>query len=308
MFDLDTLDPDKTISNRIDFSYYFDVEYGNPNGDPDADGAPRIDDEVGTAFCTDVSLKRKVRDYVMMTMEGVDGYDIYIKRDVPLNVSDQRALDEFDITLPELEKLKKSDPYADVRIRDFMCRTFYDVRTFGAVMTTYSKGAFSCAGVRGPVQLGYARSLDVVYPIDNTITRQAITTVEDAARKNNEFGHRTILPYALFRVNGHIMPSEAEKVTGFSERDLGLFFNALECAFDFGYSSTRGDMAPRALIAFKHESKYGNAAPHRLLACVHCEKKPDVVAPRGYSDYEPVSVDEAAVAKLSKNVEVMRLI
>ncbi len=308
MYDINTLDPDKIISNRYDFVYFFDVSYGNPNGDPDADGAPRMDDEVGKGLCTDVSLKRKVRDYVATTMEGIDGYDIYIKRGVPLNTSDERALDEFGITLPDLVNLKKEDAAADVRITDFMCRTFYDIRTFGAVMTTYSKASLPCAGVRGPVQVGLASSVDVVNPIDFTITRQAITTVEDATRKNNEMGHRTILPYGLYRVHGHIDPTEAERTTGFSERDLGIFFNALERMFDFGHSSMRGDMAPRALIVFKHGSKFGNVGSHRLLECVHCEKKPGVVAPRSYDDYNPVTVDEDAVRKLSSNVEVLRLI
>ena len=190
-----------TIKNRYDFVVYFDVENGNPNGDPDAGNMPRIDPETSLGIVTDVCLKRKIRNYVETVKEGERGFEIYIKDGVPLNASDRRALDEFGVGTDDkaIKKLKKDDPALDEKIRDFMCETFYDVRTFGAVMTTFVKGALNCGQVRGPVQLTFARSVDPIIPQEVTITRVAITTEADAEKKGTEMGRKYVVPYALYR-------------------------------------------------------------------------------------------------------------
>lgn len=196
-----------TIKNRYDFVVYFDVENGNPNGDPDAGNMPRIDPETSLGIVTDVCLKRKIRNYVETVKEGERGFEIYIKDGVPLNASDRRALDEFGVGTDDkaIKKLKKDDPALDEKIRDFMCETFYDVRTFGAVMTTFVKGALNCGQVRGPVQLTFARSVDPIIPQEVTITRVAITTEADAEKKaprwvaSTWFPMRSIAGRATFR-------------------------------------------------------------------------------------------------------------
>ena len=190
------------IKNRYDFVVYFDVENGNPNGDPDAGNMPRIDPETGYGIVTDVCLKRKIRNYVETAKEGEPGFDIYIKEGVPLNASDNRALEALGADAKDIKKLKKDDPTLDEKIRDFMCGTFFDVRTFGAVMTTFVKGALNCGQVRGPVQLTFARSVDPIIPQEVTITRVAITTEADAEKKGTEMGRKYVVPYALYRGEG----------------------------------------------------------------------------------------------------------
>ena len=188
----------EAIKNRYDFVILFDVENGNPNGDPDAGNMPRVDPETGYGLVTDVCLKRKIRNYVETLKEDEDGYRIYIKDGVPLNRSDKAAITALGIS-EDLKAAKKSDPEIDRKLRDYMCANYYDIRTFGAVMTTFVKGALNCGQVRGPVQIGFARSIDRIVPQEVTITRVAITTEADAEKKGTEMGRKHIVPYALYR-------------------------------------------------------------------------------------------------------------
>ena len=216
----------EAIKNRYEFVVLFDVENGNPNGDPDAGNMPRIDPETGYGLVTDVCLKRKIRNYVEMVKDGVPGYRIYIKDGVPLNASDREACEYLGIEASKeaLKAAKKNDEHIDEKIRDFMCQNFYDIRTFGAVMTTFVKGALNCGQVRGPVQLGFARSVDPILPQEVTITRVAITTEADAENKGTEMGRKYIVPYGLYRVEGYVSANLARKTTGFSEDDLNLLW------------------------------------------------------------------------------------
>lgn len=280
------------ISNRYEFVILFDVENGNPNGDPDAGNMPRIDPETGYGLVTDVCLKRKIRNYVE-TVKGdaATGYRIYIKDNVPLNTSDKEACAYVGVDPDKLKEAKKKDDKLDEKLRDFMCKNFFDIRTFGAVMTTFVKGALNCGQVRGPVQLGFARSIDPILPQEVTITRVAITTEADAEKKGTEMGRKYIVPYALYRCEGYVSANLARKTTGFSEEDLELLWQAILNMFDSDHSAARGKMAVRELIIFKHDSELGNAPAHKLFELVKAEKKENVTAPRSYSDYR-VSVDE----------------
>lgn len=291
------------ISNRYDFVVYFDVENGNPNGDPDAGNMPRVDPESGYGLVTDVCLKRKIRNYIDTVKEGDSGFEIYIKEGVPLNTSDKRAFDHFDIDPKEIKKMKKDDPDLDVKLRDFMCKTFFDVRTFGAVMTTFVKNNLNCGQVRGPVQLTFARSVDPIIPQEVTITRVAITTEEDATKKSNEMGRKYMVPYGLYRCEGFVSANLARKTTGFSEDDLELLWNAVINMFEFDHSAARGKMAVRSLIVFKHDSELGNAPSYKLFDAVSIKKKAGIEAPRSFNDYEAVAIDEAAIPE---GVEVIR--
>ena len=286
----------EAIKNRYEFVVLFDVENGNPNGDPDAGNMPRIDPETGYGLVTDVCLKRKIRNYVEMVKESVPGYRIYIKDGVPLNASDREACEYLGIEASKeaLKAAKKNDEHIDEKIRDFMCQNFYDIRTFGAVMTTFVKGALNCGQVRGPVQLGFARSVDPILPQEVTITRVAITTEADAENKGTEMGRKYIVPYGLYRVEGYVSANLARKTTGFSEDDLNLLWTAILNMFENDHSAARGNMAVRELIVFKHDSEFGNAPAYKLFDTVKVAHKPDVVAPRSYSDYT-VEVDEAAL-------------
>ena len=278
------------IKNRYDFVILFDVENGNPNGDPDAGNMPRIDPETGLGLVTDVCLKRKIRNYVEIVKEGEPGYGIYIKDSVPLNRSDETAYKALDVK--DVKKAKKDDPDLDRKIRDFMCENFYDIRTFGAVMTTFVKAALNCGQVRGPVQLGFARSVDPIVPQEVTITRVAITTEADAERKGTEMGRKYIVPYGLYRAEGFVSANLARKTTGFSEEDLALLWNAIIHMFDEDRSAARGKMAVRELIVFKHSTELGDAPAYKLFEAVQAKKNVDV--PRSYRDYD-VSVDESAI-------------
>lgn len=283
------------IKNRYDFVVYFDVENGNPNGDPDAGNMPRIDPESNYGIVTDVCLKRKIRNYVETVREDEDGYEIYIKEGVPLNTSDKRGLAAVGAEGKDIKKLKKDDPLIDGMIRDFMCKTFFDVRTFGAVMTTFVKGALNCGQVRGPVQLTFARSVDAIIPEEITITRVAITTEADAEKKGSEMGRKYIVPYALYRCEGFVSANLARKSTGFSEDDLQLLWEAIINMFEHDHSAARGKMAVRSLIVFKHDSELGNAPSYKLFDAVSIAKKQDVVSPRSIADYEEIEVNEEAI-------------
>ena len=278
------------IKNRYDFVILFDVENGNPNGDPDAGNMPRIDPETGHGLVTDVCLKRKIRNYVETAKEDAEGYRIYIKDQVPLNRSDSEALKYLGVT-GDLKAAKKADPDLDAKIRDFMCRNFYDIRTFGAVMTTFVKGALNCGQVRGPVQLGFARSVDPIVPQEVTITRIAITTEADAEKKGTEMGRKHIVPYGLYRAEGYVSANLARKTTGFSEEDLQLLWQAILNMFENDHSAARGKMAVRELIVFRHDSELGNAPAYKLFGAVHIERRDPAAVPRRYQDYL-VTVDE----------------
>ena len=282
----------EAIKNRYEFVILFDVENGNPNGDPDAGNMPRIDPETGYGLVTDVCLKRKIRNYVETVKEGVPGYRIYIKDGVPLNRSDLEACAYVGVDEKKLKEAKKQDEKLDEKLRDFMCANFFDIRTFGAVMTTFVKGALNCGQVRGPVQLGFARSVDPILPQEVTITRVAITTEADAERKGTEMGRKYIVPYGLYRAGGYISANLARKTTGFSEADLELLWQAILNMFELDRSAARGKMAVRELIVFKHDSELGNAPAYRLFDLVQVQHKADVVTPRAYTDYT-VTVDEA---------------
>lgn len=287
----------EAIRNRYDFVILFDVENGNPNGDPDAGNMPRIDPETGLGLVTDVCLKRKIRNYVDTVKEGEAGYQIYIQEKVPLNRMDKRAIEYVNLD-PEdekaLKKAKKDDPELDVKLRDFMCRNFFDVRAFGAVMTTFVKANLNCGQVRGPVQIGFARSIDPIMPQEVTITRVAITTEADAENKGTEMGRKTIVPYGLYRAEGFVSANLARKTTGFSEDDLSLLWQAILNMFENDHSAARGKMCVRELIVFKHDSELGNAPAHKLFDAVKVRRAPAVAAPRSYSDYA-VEVDTASL-------------
>ena len=282
------------IKNRYDFVILFDVENGNPNGNPDAGNMPRIDPETGYGLVTDVCLKRKIRNFVETAKEGESGYRIYIKDNVPLNTSDREACDYLGVVPDKLKEAKKKDPDLDEKIRDFMCRNFFDIRSFGAVMTTFVKGALNCGQVRGPVQLGFARSVDPILPQEVTITRVAITTEADAEKKGTEMGRKYIVPYGLYRAEGYVSANLARKTTGFSEEDLELLWTAILNMFENDRSAARGKMAVRELLIFRHDSELGCAPAHKLFELVTAARKPDVTVPRCYGDYV-ITVDEAAL-------------
>lgn len=301
----------EAIKNRYEFVVLFDVENGNPNGDPDAGNMPRIDPESGLGIVTDVCLKRKIRNYVDMVKEGENGFKIYIREDVPLNRSDREACidqgieetDEKKVT-EALKKLKKTDPDADLKIRNYMCDNFYDIRTFGAVMTTFVKAALNCGQVRGPVQMGFARSIDPIISQEVTITRVAITTEKDAEGKNTEMGRKSIVPYGLYRAEGFVSANLAQRVTGFSEEDLELLWEAIINMFEHDHSAARGKMAVRELIVFKHSSELGDCPSYRLFDAVEVKKKDGITYPRKYQEYE-VTIHEEDIPD---SVEVKRMI
>ena len=283
------------IKNRYEFTILFDVENGNPNGDPDAGNMPRVDPETGYGLVTDVCLKRKIRNCIETICEDQPGYRIYVKEGVPLQRSDKEALTYVGIDeKTDIKKMKKADPELDRKICDFMCQNFFDIRTFGAVMTTFVKSALNCGQVRGPVQLGFARSIDPIVPQEVTITRVAITTEKDAEDQKSTFGKKYIIPYALYRVDGYVSANLARKVTGFSEDDLQYLWKAIINMFEYDRSAARGNMAVRELIVFKHDSELGNAPAYKLFDTVHVQKKEGVVAPRNYTDYD-VTVDESKI-------------
>ncbi|HOK67604.1 MAG TPA: type I-C CRISPR-associated protein Cas7/Csd2 [Anaerohalosphaeraceae bacterium] len=266
------------LQNRYEFVYLFDVENGNPNGDPDAGNMPRIDPETSYGIVTDVCLKRKVRNYVQMVREDQPPYCIYVKEKAILTNQQKRAYEAL--------KIDKGKTAADEieKARLWMCRNFFDIRTFGAVM---SLKEYNCGQVRGAVQMNFARSIDVICPRELTITRMAVATEKEAESQsgdNRTMGRKNIVPYALYRAEGYISACLAEQ-TGFTEDDLTLLWEALINMFDHDHSAARGKMCARRLIVFKHESKIGNAPAYKLFDTVQvkpCEGKP----PRSYEDYK----------------------
>lgn len=271
----------EAIKNRYEFIALFDVENGNPNGDPDAGNMPRVDSETAHGIVTDVCIKRKIRNYVELCKEGEAGYNILIKTDKSLNSKFTAAYEAEGLKTGQ--KGKNAD---DVRTaRDYMCRNYFDVRTFGAVMST---GDDPCGIVRGPVQINFARSIDPVYQQDVTITRQARTTEDRMESGETEMGKKNIVPYGLYKAEGYVSAMLAQKVTGFSEDDLELLWTAIINMFEHDHSAARGKMCMRKLIVFKHESSLGNAPSHILFDKVSINKKADVECPRSYNDYDVV--------------------
>ncbi len=266
------------LKNRIDFVYIFDVQDGNPNGDPDAGNLPRVDAETGMGLVTDVCLKRKVRNYIQVAKNCAKGYDIFIKEKAVLNKSIDAAHDDEGV---------KNAVDKTTAARDWMCKTFYDIRTFGALMTT-GKNA---GQVRGPIQLTFARSVDPIAATEHSITRMAVATEKEAEKQggeNHTMGRKATVPYGLYVCHGFISANLANQ-TGFSEEDLALFWEALINMFDVDRSAARGMMSAQKLIVFKHESVLGNAPANKLFDRIKVEKKCDG-APRKFSDYE-VSID-----------------
>lgn len=277
------LDPNR----RHDFVYLFDVRDGNPNGDPDAGNLPRVDPETMHGLVTDVAIKRKVRDFVDVAKGEESRYKIYIQNGVALNAQHRRAYEAQGLTSTG-SKQKRED--ID-KAREWMSENFYDIRLFGAVMTT----GVNCGQVRGPMQLTFARSIDPIVPLDLSITRVAVTREEDAevvasgdgetTGKQTEMGRKTLIPYALYQGYGFYNPHFAQK-TGATEEDLALFWEALQKMWDLDRTSARGFLALRGLYVFSHESKLGDAPAQDLFDRVKIEARPEVDAPRGYEDYQ----------------------
>jgi CRISPR-associated protein Csd2 len=273
------------ISNRYDFVLLYDVENGNPNGDPDAGNMPRIDPETGYGIVTDVCLKRKVRNYAELVKGDSAGYRIYVKEGTPLNQNHAEAYVAMGMKTGEKGKLDKVS-----EARQWMCANFFDVRTFGAVMTTGD----NCGQVRGPVQINFSRSIDPIIQQEVTITRQTVTRIEDA-EKERTMGRKHVVPYGLYRAEGYVsakLANDESKGTGFSEEDLALLWEALVNMFEHDHSAARGKMATRKLVIFKHESELGNAPSHELFDLVKVSKKADVNPPRQFGDYE-IRISEA---------------
>ena len=287
------------LKNKIDFVLFVDVQDGNPNGDPDAGNLPRVDAETGEGLITDVCLKHKVRNYVQVAKAGAPGYDIFIKEKAILN----NLIDESyeDASVKEKDKKGKKNGEQVDAARNFMCAKYYDIRTFGAVMTT-GKNA---GQVRGPIQLTFARSIDPIVSMEHSITRLAITTEKEAEKQggdNHTMGRKSTVPYGLYRCHGFISANLA-KQTGFSEEDLRLFWEALKNMFDCDRSASRGLMSTQKLIVFRHDSELGNAPANKLFELVSVKKKTEGAA-RSFSDYE-ISVD---TSKLPEHVHVEELI
>ena len=270
---------EQAIQNRYEFIMLFDVENGNPNGDPDAGNMPRTDPETSLGLVTDVCLKRKIRNYVELVKEGEAGYNILIKADKALNTKFTDAYSACG--LKAKQKGKNSD---DVKkAQEYICENYYDVRTFGAVMST---GEDPCGIVRGPVQINFARSIDPVFPQTVTIIRQANTTKDRQEKGMPEMGKKDIVPYGLYRAEGYVSAMLAQKVTGFSEADLELLWTAIINMFEHDRSAARGKLCMRKLIVFQHASALGNAPAHVLFDKVTVKRKDSVCVARAYSDYE----------------------
>ena len=271
------------LNNRYDFVILFDVENGNPNGDPDAGNSPRMDAETGYGFVTDVCIKRKIRNYVSLVKEGEAGYNILIKPDKSLNEKFTEAYEA-----EGLEKKQKGKKADDVKkARDYMCRNYFDVRVFGAVMST---GENPCGIVRGPVQINFAKSISPINIQDVTITRQARTTIDRKETGETEMGRKSVIPYALYRAEGYISAAQANKITDMTEEDVSLLWQAIINMFEEDHSAARGKMCTRRLYIFKHDSVLGNCPSHVLFDKIVVKEKEAVMVPRTFADYD-VTVD-----------------
>ncbi|MCW3474922.1 type I-C CRISPR-associated protein Cas7/Csd2 [Limobrevibacterium gyesilva] len=280
------------IANRYDFVFLFDVRNGNPNGDPDAGNMPRMDPETGRGLVTDVAIKRKIRNYVAMARAATPGYDIYMRDGAVLNVEHRKAYLHFGIEPDTKSKKAPKDKAQD--LTRWMCDNFFDVRTFGAVMST----EVNAGQVRGPVQLTFAESIDPIVPMEISITRSSVTNEKDALQNDRTMGRKHIVPYGLYRAHGFVsgrLANDGKKGTGFSETDLALVWEALANMFDHDRAAARGEMTARGLIVFKHDSDLGNAPAHKLLERVTVARVGNGTGndgpPRGFGDYA-VTVNE----------------
>jgi CRISPR-associated protein Csd2 len=269
----------EVIKNRYEFVLLFDVENGNPNGDPDMGNMPRVDPQTGNGIVTDVCLKRKVRDYVDLVKSGNAGYDIYVKSGAVLNSQHKKAYDYLGIN-PDSKKPKEDE------LTKFMCQNFFDIRTFGAVMTT----EINCGQVRGPVQFSFARSIDPIFQQEVTVTRCAVTNEKDA-EKGQTMGKKQIVPYGLYRAEGYISAHLAKK-TEFKEDDLELLWNSLINMFEHDHSAARGKMSARKLIVFKHNSELGCCQSHVLFDKVKVERLSHDMPSRSFADYKVTISDD----------------
>lgn len=266
-----------SLNNRYEFVYLFDVKDGNPNGDPDAGNLPRIDTETGNGLVTDVCLKRKVRNFIQMTQNEAQGKKIFVREKAILNNLIGEAHEQ------DMVKNKEGGDKTEAA-RQWMCQNYFDIRTFGAVMST-GKNA---GQVRGPIQLTFSRSIDPVINSEHSITRMAVATEEEAKKQsgdNRTMGRKFTVPYGLYRCHGFVSAYLADQ-TGFDEKDLELFWQSLQCMFDHDRSASRGEMNARGLFVFKHEGKLGNAPASELFKCVRVTLKEGVDAPRSPDDYE----------------------
>lgn len=271
---------------RCDFVLFFDIRNGNPNGDPDAGNAPRLDPETGHGLVSDVCLKRKIRNYITLKQNGdgppTDGFDIYVAERAILNQQHERAYKALKL---DSEKPKSGD---EDKARQWMCQTFFDVRMFGAVMST----GVNAGQVRGPVQLVFARSIDPIVSLEQSITRMAVTTEEEAKKQGEKqsgqrrtMGRKEIVPYALYRCHGFVNPYLAQQ-TGFSRADLDLLWESLTRMFELDRSAARGEMATQKLFVFEHDSALGNAPAHKLFDRITVKRNDETKPPRAFNDYE----------------------
>lgn len=272
------------IKNRYEFTVIFDVENGNPNGDPDAGNMPRIDPETAAGLVTDVCLKRKIRNFVEIFKEDEPYYNILVKPDKALNTKFTEAYE----VIGEKTGQKGKNPEAVRAARDYICQNYFDVRTFGAVMST---GNDPCGIVRGPVQISFAKSVDPIFTQDITITRQARTIEDKRDTGETEMGRKSIVPYGLYRADGYVSAMLAQKITKFSEEDLELLWDATINMFEHDRSAARGKMCVRKLYVFKHDSVLGNAPANVLFDKIVISKKDGVEVPRSFNDYE-ITVDK----------------
>lgn len=291
------------MNNRYDFIYLFDVKDGNPNGDPDSGNLPRIDPETGHGLVTDVCLKRKVRNFIQMVKPTAqvsgdsgesDGFEIYVREKAILNNQHLRAYKSLNLD-PKKAKQEERD-----QTREWMCKNFYDIRTFGAVMTT----EINCGQVRGPIQFAFGRSIDQVVTSEHAVTRCAVTTEKEAEKQsgdNRTMGRKFTVPYGLYMAHGFINPFLANQ-TGFGDEDLTLFWDALKNMFEHDRSAARGLMGAQKIIVFKHDSALGNAPANKLFDLVSVKRKDSVEVARSFSDYE------VTIAQLPAGVEIIELL
>lgn len=288
----------KPIQNRHDFVWYFDVKDGNPNGDPNNGNMPRMDFTTMQGLVTDVCIKRKIRDYVEDVFDGDAAYNIYVHRGVTLERQNDLACRAVGIDggLAGVNKARGKGLELGRKIRDYMCQTFFDIRAFGAVFTTFMTKESSIPDfthVRGPVQLGFARSVDPIVPQDVAISRLTLATEAEARTKQTQtmLGQKYVVPYGLYRMEGRISASIAQHVTGLNEEDLTVLWDALLNMFDTSCTSSSGMMVTRKLIIFRHDSVLGNAPSHKLFERVHAERVGEEKMPHDFSDYK-ISIDE----------------
>lgn len=283
---------DSNPVNRAEFVLLFDVMDGNPNGDPDAGNLPRMDAETGKGLVTDVCLKRKVRNYVGIVKGEQPPFEIYVKEKAILNKTHERAYQAIGVDLSGDEKKRKGGGDDVAKARDWMCRNFYDVRTFGAVMST----GVNCGQVRGPVQMTFSRSIDPIVALEHSITRMAVATEKEAEKQdgdNRTMGRKHTVSYGLYRAHGFVSGALAAQ-TGFGRGDFDLLLEALANMFDHDRSAARGEMTTRGLYVFEHDSPLGSAPAHTLLDRAQVARRAGIAVPRSFGDYD-VSVDEAGM-------------